>query len=89
MSVVISGPRRVFVMLVLWERLAGASVIGCRRALARLEQAIGAPMPPDRAPGWRQTVWIRLQRVLWGRLVGLHLFVLEPDGRPEPGSHRS
>jgi hypothetical protein len=30
-------------------------------------------------PGWRQTVWIRLQRVLSGRLVGLHLVVLEPD----------
>jgi hypothetical protein len=81
MSVLVSGPRRVFVMLVLWERLADACP-GCPRALARLEQAVGAAAPSRArwgAPGWRQTVWIRLQRVLCGRLVGLHLFVLEPE----------
>jgi len=81
MSVLASGPRRVFVMLVLWERVADVC-LGCPRALARLEQAVGAASPAPRArwgaPGWRQTVWIRLQRVLCGRLVGLHLFVLEP-----------
>jgi len=81
MSVLVSGPRRVFVMLALWERVADMC-IGCPRALARLEQAVGAASPAPRAcwgaPGWRQTVWIRLQRVLCGRLVGLHLFVLEP-----------
>ena len=39
------------------------------------------PLPPARwgAPGWRETVWIRLQRVLCGRLVGLQLLGLEPD----------
>jgi hypothetical protein len=81
MSVLVSGPRRVFVMLVLWERLTDAC-LGCPRALARLEQAVGA-CPDSRArgsaPGWRQTVWIRLQRVLCGRLIGLQLLVLEPD----------
>jgi hypothetical protein len=69
-------------MLVLWERLADVCA-GCPRALARLEQAVGTPALPPRArwgaPGWRQTVWIRLQRVLCGRLIGLHLLVLEPD----------
>jgi hypothetical protein len=82
MSVLVSGPRRVFVMLVLWERLTDVC-LGCPRALARLEQAVGAspPLPHARwgAPGWRETVWIRLQRVLCGRLVGLQLLVLEPD----------
>ena len=87
MSVLVSGPRRVFVMLVLWERLADVC-LGCPRALSRLEQAVGAtaPAPPARwgAAGWRQTVWIRLQRVLCGRLIGLHLFVLEPDAEGPP-----
>lgn len=82
MSVLVSGPRRVFVMLVVWERLTDVC-LGCPRALARLEQAVGAspdsPRAPWGAPGWRQTVWIRLQRVLCGRLIGLQLFVLEPD----------
>lgn len=82
MSVLVSGPRRVFVMLVLWERLTDACP-GCPRALTRLEQAVGAapaaPVARWGAPGWRQTVWIRLQRVLCGRLVGFHLFVLEPE----------
>jgi hypothetical protein len=82
MSVLVSGPRRVFVMLVLWERLTDAR-LGCPRALARLEQAIDAspsrPRAGRGADGWRQTVWIRLQRVLFGRLTGLPLFVLEPD----------
>jgi hypothetical protein len=83
MSVVVSGPRRVFVMLVLWERMTDAC-LGCPRALTRLEQAIGASgwsARPGRwsAPGWRQTVLIRIQRVVWGRLVGLHLFTLSPE----------
>jgi len=81
MSVLVSGRRRVFVMLVMWERLT--DVCGCPRALARLEQAVGASPESPRAlwgaPGWRQTAWIRLHRVLCGRLIGLHLFVLEPD----------
>jgi hypothetical protein len=68
--------------VVLWERLTD-SCLGCSRTLAPLEQAVGAsPLAPRvwwGAPGWRQTVWIRLQRVLSGRLVGLHLVVLEPD----------
>ncbi|MGH7304328.1 MAG: hypothetical protein ACRELZ_13620 [Candidatus Rokuibacteriota bacterium] len=83
MSVLVSGPRRVFVMLVVWERLTDA-YLGCPRPLARLQQAVGASVASPRArwsaSGWRQTVWIRLQRVLCGRLVGLHLFVLAPDG---------
>jgi hypothetical protein len=83
MSLLVSGPRRVFVMLVLWERVADVR-LGCPRALTRLEQAIdaSATMPRARevAGGWRRTVWIRLQRVLCGRLVGFQLFVLAPDG---------
>jgi hypothetical protein len=92
MSVLVSGPRRVFVLLLLWERLADVGVAGCRRVLTRLEQAIGAsPHAPQSGwagPGWHQTIWIRLQRVLWGRLVGLHLFVLEPDGRTDARAPR-
>jgi hypothetical protein len=69
-------------MLVLWERMTDVC-LGCPRALARLEQAIGVAAASPRAPwgasGWRQTIWIRLQRVLCGRLVGLQLLVLEPD----------
>jgi hypothetical protein len=41
MSLLVSGPRRVFVMLVLWERVTDACP-GCPCALARLEQAIDA-----------------------------------------------
>jgi hypothetical protein len=63
--------------------------LGCPRALARREQAVGAVAPSPRArrsaPGRRQAVWIRLQRVVGGRLVGLHLFVLEPEAERPRG----
>ena len=69
-------------MLVLWERLTDVC-LGCPRALARLEQAVGASPHSSRALGGasdgRQTVWVRLQRLLCGRLIGLQLLVPEPD----------
>ncbi|HEY7362674.1 MAG TPA: hypothetical protein VIE37_01100 [Methylomirabilota bacterium] len=65
--------RRVYLLLLFWERLDPCA--RCPRSLPRL----GAD--PNAAPcasTCRVLRAFRLQRLLWGRLVGVSFFILHP-----------
>ncbi|HLC43188.1 MAG TPA: hypothetical protein VJO34_16375 [Methylomirabilota bacterium] len=79
MSLILSGPRRIYIMLLFWERLADPC-LGCPHALSRIQRAMGAEEPPNgaaRCESSRLVLTVRLQRILWRRLVGLSLLVLD------------
>ncbi len=82
MSVILSGPRRVYVVLLFWERVADVCS-ACPRALSRVEQAVGAERSTNGGARcdalWRQVATVRLQRILGRRFIGLRLLVLEPQ----------
>jgi len=85
-SVVVSGPRRVYVLLLFWQRLVDACAT-CPRALSSAGRALGAGdsshVTPDCGPLCRLVLAVRLQRVLWRRLIGVRLLVL--DSGPSAG----
>ena len=80
MSLILSGPRRIYIMLLFWERLADPC-LGCPHALLRIQRAMGAEEPPNGAARCesicRLVLTVRLQRIPWRRLVGLSLLVLD------------
>jgi hypothetical protein len=81
MSFILSGPKRIFVMLLFWERLAGQCAT-CPFSLTRTSPALGAhDAGTDRAgrrPFCRVVLACRISRIFWRRLVGLSFLVLDP-----------
>jgi hypothetical protein len=81
MSVVVSGPRRLYVVLLFWQRLT-EPCSACPRSVSRAASALGAREAPATAgpcnPVCRVVVRLGLQRVLWRRLIGFSVFVLDP-----------
>lgn len=77
MSVILSGPRRVYVVLLMWRRADDTSQVALR-ALSEIDRAIGGdPRRHEQHAGSisHAVLTVRLQRILWRRLVGLSLFV--------------
>lgn len=81
MSVVVSGARRLYVVLFFWQRLA-EPCSGCLRSLSRAVSALGATetaaTAPPCLPVCRLVVRLGLQRVLRRRLIGFSVLVLDP-----------
>jgi len=81
MSFILSGPRRTFVMLLFWERLAGPCA-ACPFSLTWTSRALGADNAgtnrTGRRPSCRVVLACRVSRIFWRRLVGLSFHVLEP-----------
>lgn len=81
MSFILSGPKRTFVMLLFWERLAGPCTT-CPSSLTRTSQALGADETETdrtgRRPFCRVVLACRISRIFWRRLVGLSFLVLDP-----------
>lgn len=82
MSLIVSGPRRVYVIMLLWERVAGACAAR-PHALSRVAGTIGAE-PAITGARRSESVChlilsVRLCRVLWTRLIGLRVLVLDPQ----------
>jgi len=78
MSVMLSGPRRVYVLLLFWQPV-GRDVEDSR-PLPPIERAMS--VSHRRAPAHdhalcRPVVAVRLRRVLWSRLVGFSLLVFD------------
>lgn len=78
MSVILSGPRRVYVVLLMWRRVDDAGPVALR-ALSDTNRAIGSR---DRRPDEQHAgtishavLTVRLQRIFWRRLIGLSLMV--------------
>jgi len=79
MSIVLLGPRRVYMMLLVWQRLVDRHD-SRPVALARTESALAAtiPSPHQHAePMSRFVLSARLHRVIRRRLIGLTVLVLE------------
>ncbi len=80
MSLVLCGPRRVYVLLVLWERLADGCG-ACPRALSSGTRVLGGQPAATAGSGCgplcRLVMAVRLQRVLWKRLIGVNVLVLD------------
>jgi len=74
------GPRRVYVLLVLWERLVDGCG-ACPGALSSGARILGAPGDGRGVPGCgplcRLVMAVRLQRVFWKRLIGVNVLVLD------------
>lgn len=83
MSVVVSGPRRVYVILLIWQRLT-ESCCACPRSLSRAGEAVASEPSPTCNPLCRLVMRVGLQRVLWQRLIGLRVLILDPGGQQEP-----
>lgn len=82
MSVVISAPRRLYVILLFWQQVADACSI-CPRSVARLRHALGgvdgSGPTPTCEPVCRIVMRLGLHRVLRRRLIGFSVLVLDPD----------
>lgn len=83
MSLILSGPKRIYVLLLFWERLVDPCAT-CPRSFARLDRAMGVEggiAGAGRCASPCQiVVAYRLARVFWRRLIGLTLLVLDPRG---------
>jgi hypothetical protein len=82
MSFILSRPKRIYVLLLFWERLADPC-LGCVRALSRIPRAMGNEEWQKGGARCesicRLVLTVRLQRILWRRLVGVSLLVLDPQ----------
>lgn len=78
MSLILSGPRRVYVVLLFWDRLdAGCS--SCPATLSRTRDALGVDARGPAAPcrSWCRLLFaLGAQRAIGRRLVGVRLLVL-------------
>jgi hypothetical protein len=75
-SVVLAGPRRTYLLMLFWRaRTDGAAA---RRALAEIEARLPAN-PPDAGGrhGGRAILSLRFHRIVWKRLIGLSLLILD------------
>lgn len=79
MSIVLSTTRRIWLILLFWERVP-ASCADCPRARQTPVVAGGPSLAagPACPPGCRIVRSLRLHRIVRRRLVGLSLLVLDP-----------
>jgi hypothetical protein len=81
MSFILSGPKRILVMLLFWEPLAGQCAT-CPFSPTRISQALGADDAgtdrTGRGPFCRVVLACRISRIFRRRLVGLSFLVLDP-----------
>jgi hypothetical protein len=86
MSLILSGPKRIYVLLLFWQRLADPCAT-CPRSLARAGHALGVQsIQGDRNPCavfCRVVMAWRALRIVRRRLIGLSLLV-----RPSPPHRR-
>jgi hypothetical protein len=82
MSVILTGPRRIYVVLLFWQRLT-EPCFGCPRARFRIDHPAGAGQSATGVGPCgsvcRLVLSIRAQRIFWKRLIGLSLLVLDPN----------
>jgi len=82
MSLILSGPKRIYVLLLFWERNADPCA-GCPCSLSRVSQTLGAEESGEDANGCVPLCHVlmacRIFRTLWGRLIGFSLLVLKPQ----------
>jgi hypothetical protein len=82
MSLILSGPKRIYVVLLFWERLADPCAT-CPLSLVRVGQAWGVDQPPRDHHGCKPLCRVimgwRIARILWRRLIGVSLLVLDPQ----------
>ena len=82
MSLILSGPKRIYVLLLFWQRLAEPCAV-CPLSLARMGQVLGAEDSREDgngcSPFCRIVMAWRISRIFWRRLIGLSLLVLEPE----------
>jgi hypothetical protein len=80
MSLILLGPKRVYVVLLFWERVADPDC-ALRRSLSRIDRALGAEGPGYDEDGGtsacRLVLAVRWHRVLRERLIGLSLLVFD------------
>jgi hypothetical protein len=81
MSLILLGPKRVYVVWLFWQR--GPDPRGAwRRALAQMDRALGGEGPGSDEgggpPTCRLVMAVRWSRVLRERLIGLSRLVLDP-----------
>jgi hypothetical protein len=85
MSVIVSGPRRLYIVLLFWQRLT-EPCWECPRSLSRAVSALGTTEPSTTAPPCnpvcRLVMRLGLQRVLCRRLIGFSVLVLDPHAAP-------
>ncbi len=82
MSLILSGPKRIYVLLLFWQRLTDPCAT-CPRCLERVGEALGTGGPRQNRNGCeplcRVLMACRVSRVLRRRLIGLSLLVLDPQ----------
>jgi hypothetical protein len=80
MSLILLGPKRVYVVLLFWQRVPDPRG-AWRRSLAQIDRALGSEGPGDDEGGCpsacRLVMAVRWSRVLWERLIGLSLLVFD------------
>jgi hypothetical protein len=80
MSLILLGPRRVYVVLLFWQRVADP-YCALRRSLSHMDRALGAEGRGYDEDGGksacRLVMALRLYRVFWERLIGLSLLVFD------------
>jgi hypothetical protein len=81
MSLILLGPKRVYVVLLCCQKLADPCC-ALRRSLAEIDRAFGAAQPAyggdGHASGGRLVTTVRYYRIFWERLIGLSLLVIDP-----------
>jgi hypothetical protein len=82
MSLILSGPKRIYVLLLFWQRLADPCA-DCPLSLERIGKAMGVEdLREDRNgcdPLCRVVMSWRVARILRRRFIGLSLLVLDPQ----------
>ncbi len=80
MSILVSGPRRLYAFLIFWERLTEPCET-CPASIVRAGHGLGSPSPgPACHPACRLVLRAGLQRLVGRRLIGFKLLVLDPQG---------
>ena len=81
MSLILLGPKRVYIVLLFWQRMTDPRCALCR-SLAQIDRALGGEGPgyggEECESGGRLVIAVRWYRILWERLIGLSLLVFQP-----------
>ena len=81
MSFILIGPKRIYVVLLCCQKLVNPCCV-LRRSLAGIDQTFGTEQlaygRDGHASGGRLVTAMRCYRILWERLIGLSLLVIDP-----------
>ena len=81
MSFIFLGPKRVYVVLLCCQKLADPCCV-LRRSFAEIDRVFGTEQPAyggtGDTSGGRLVTAVRYYRILWERLIGLSLLVIDP-----------